>query len=93
MRGEFAEVGANTPDVDTQGRDHGRRAVRRFPGGVSSNHSKRNLEATLASLAAQELQIRDVELKLSKTLELNTTLTREVYELTKLIHAAVSASK
>jgi hypothetical protein len=61
--------------------------------GASSNRSERNLEATLASLGAQEQQIRDVELKLSKTLELNTTLTREVNELTKLIHAAVTASK
>lgn len=61
--------------------------------GASSNRSERNLEATFARLGAQEQQIRDVELKLSKTLELNTTLTREVHELTKLIHAAVSASK
>jgi hypothetical protein len=61
--------------------------------GASSNRSERNLEATLARLGAQEQQIKDVELKLSKTLALNTTLTREVHELTKLIHAAVSASK
>lgn len=61
--------------------------------GASSNRSERNLEATLAGLGAQEQQIRDVELKLSRTLELNTTLTREVNELTKLIHAAVTASK
>jgi hypothetical protein len=61
--------------------------------GASSNRSERNLEATLARLGAQEQQITDVDLKLSKTLELNTTLTREVHELTKLIHAAVSPSK
>jgi|HubBroStandDraft_1064217.scaffolds.fasta_scaffold86617_2 hypothetical protein len=61
--------------------------------GASSNRSERNLEATLASLGAQERQIKDVELKLGRTLEVNTALTREVNELTKLIHAAVTASK
>jgi hypothetical protein len=60
--------------------------------GASSNRSERNLEATLARLGGQEQQIKDVELKLSKTLELNTTLTHEVHELAKLIHAAVSPS-
>jgi low affinity Fe/Cu permease len=61
--------------------------------GASSNRSERNLEATLARLGAQEEQITDVELKLGKTLEVNTALTREVHELTKLIHAAVTAPK
>jgi hypothetical protein len=61
--------------------------------GASSNRSERNLEVTLASLGAQEQQIRQVELKLGRTLEVNTTLTREVNELTKLIHAAVTAPK
>jgi hypothetical protein len=61
--------------------------------GASSNRSERNLEATLARLGAQEEQIRVVEGRLSKTLEVNTTLTREVHELTKLIHAAVTASQ
>ena len=61
--------------------------------GASSNRSERNLEATLAQLGAQEEQISVVEQKLSKTLALNTSLTREVHELTKLIHAAVTAPK
>ena len=61
--------------------------------GASSNRSERNLEATLASIGAQGRQIRDVELKLGQTLELNTNLTREVHELSKLIHAAVTATK
>ena len=57
--------------------------------GASSNRSERNLEATLANLAAQERQIRDLELRLTGMVDLNTTLTREVHELTKLIHGAV----
>jgi low affinity Fe/Cu permease len=61
--------------------------------GASSNRSERNLEATLASIGAQGRQIRDVELKLGQTLEVNTNLTREVHELSKLIHAAVTATK
>jgi hypothetical protein len=61
--------------------------------GASSNRSERNLEATLARLGAQEEQIRLVENRLSRTLEVNTTLTREVHELSKLIHTAVTASK
>jgi low affinity Fe/Cu permease len=61
--------------------------------GASSNRSERNLEATLARLGAQEEQISVVERKLSETLEVNTSLTREVHELTKLIHAAVTAPK
>ena len=61
--------------------------------GASSNRSERNLEATLARVGEQEQHITDVELKLSKTLEVNTTLTREVHELSKLIHAAVAAAK
>ena len=61
--------------------------------GASSNRSERNLEATLGRLSAQDQQISDVELKLSKSLEQNTTLTREVHELTKIIHETVCASK
>ena len=61
--------------------------------GASSNRSERNLEATLASIGDAGRQIRDVELKLGQTLELNTNLTREVHELSKLIHAAVTATK
>jgi hypothetical protein len=53
----------------------------------------RGSRGSVARLGAQEQQIRDVELKLSRTLEVNTTLTREVHELSKLIHAAVTASK
>ena len=61
--------------------------------GASSNRSERNLEAALADLAAQERQIRDLELRLTGMVGLNTTLTREVHELTKLIHGAVIAWK
>ena len=61
--------------------------------GASSNRSERNLEQTLGRLGAQEQQIRDVELKLSKSLELNTTLTREIHELTTVIHDSISAAK
>src|SRR5580700_3686722 len=57
--------------------------------GASSNRSERNLEATLAHLGAQEEQIAAVEEKLSETLELNMSLTRQVHELTKLIHERV----
>jgi low affinity Fe/Cu permease len=57
--------------------------------GASSNRSERNLEATLGRLGAQDQQISDVEAKLAKSLEQNTILTREVHELTKLIHSAV----
>jgi low affinity Fe/Cu permease len=58
--------------------------------GASANRSERNLEATLDRLGAQNQKISDVEVRLSKTLELNTRLTREVHELSKLIHEAVS---
>jgi hypothetical protein len=61
--------------------------------GASSNRSERNLETTLGRIGAQEQQITNVELKLSKSLELNTTLTREIHELTKVIHGTVCASK
>lgn len=61
--------------------------------GASSNRSERNLEATLGRLGAQEQQITDVELKPSKSLEMNTTLTREVHELAKAIHESVCSSK
>ena len=61
--------------------------------GASSNRSERNLEATLGRLSAQDQQISDVEAKLSKSLEQNTALTREVHELATLIHATVCPSK
>ena len=60
--------------------------------GASSNRSERNLEATLGRIATQEKQIEDVEAKLQRSLELNTRLTKEVHELTKLIHEKVYAS-
>ncbi|MGC2486357.1 MAG: hypothetical protein WA359_08960 [Acidimicrobiales bacterium] len=64
--------------------------------GASSNRSERNLEATLASISsqdklisAQQIQIQDVEDKLSASLDQNTELTRLVHEMTKAIHASV----
>jgi hypothetical protein len=60
--------------------------------GASSNRSERNLEATLGRLTAQEQQISDVEMRLTTTLEVNTQLTREVHQLTKLIHQTVCAT-
>ncbi len=59
--------------------------------GASSNRSERNLETTLGQIGAQGKKISDVELNLSKSLELNTELTRQVHELTKLTHEMVSA--
>ncbi len=59
--------------------------------GASSNRSERNLEATLGRIGAQEKQIQDVENKLARALELNTRLTKEVHELTMLIHEKVYA--
>lgn len=62
--------------------------------GASSNRSERNLEATLGRIGAQEKQIQDVETKLARSLEVNTQLTKEIHELTKLIHERVTeASK
>ncbi len=61
--------------------------------GASSNRSERNLEETLGHLGAQAQQIRDVELKLSTSLELNTQLTQEVHDLTKVIHETICAAK
>lgn len=60
--------------------------------GASSNRSERNLEATLGHISAQGKQIEDVEDKLSRALEQNTELTKEVHELTKLIHEKVYAN-
>jgi hypothetical protein len=61
--------------------------------GASSNRSERNLEATLAGIAAQEQQISDVEEKLSEALDQNTKLTAEIHELARLIHDTVCAPK
>lgn len=60
--------------------------------GASSNRSERNLEATLGRIGAQEMQIKDVEDKLSASLEANTKLTEEVHRLTKLIHERVAGA-
>ena len=60
--------------------------------GASSNRSERNLEATLGRISAQEEQIKDVEDKLGRALAQNTELTKEVHELTKLIHEKVYAN-
>jgi len=60
--------------------------------GASSNRSERNLENTLARIIAQEKQIEDVEDKLATALQLNTQLTQEVHELTRLIHEKVYAT-
>ena len=60
--------------------------------GASSNRSERNIESTLALIATQEKQIKDVEDKLAAALEINTQLTREVHELTRIIHGKVAGS-
>jgi low affinity Fe/Cu permease len=57
--------------------------------GASSNRSERNLEMTLEKISAQDDQISDVEVKLTKALEQNTALTTEIHALTKLIHEQV----
>jgi hypothetical protein len=61
--------------------------------GASSNRSERNLEATLGRLGAQGQQIDEVEERLAASLELNTQLTKEVHQLTTLIHQTVCAPK
>lgn len=60
--------------------------------GASSNRSERNIENTLARIVSQEKQIKDVEDKLAAALELNTQLTKEVHELTQIIHGKVVGS-
>jgi hypothetical protein len=61
--------------------------------GASSNRSERNLEATLARISAQDVQIDSVEDKLSEVLSQNTALTQEIHELTKAIHEALTGDK
>jgi hypothetical protein len=61
--------------------------------GASSNRSERNLEATLARISAQDVQIDSVEVKLSEALSQNTALTQEIHELTKAIHEALTSDK
>jgi low affinity Fe/Cu permease len=56
---------------------------------AASNRSERNLETTLARISDQDENINDVELKLSKALQQNTTLTTEIHQLTKLIHETI----
>jgi low affinity Fe/Cu permease len=56
---------------------------------AASNRSERNLEATLAGIGLQETKISDMEAKLAASLDANTTLTAEIHELTKAVHAAV----
>ena len=60
--------------------------------GASTNRSERDVKSTLRQIAAQEKQIKEVEDKLARALEVNTQLTREVHELTRLIHQKVSAT-
>jgi low affinity Fe/Cu permease len=57
--------------------------------GAASNRSERNLEMTLARISAQDENINEVEVKLSKALEQNTALTTEIHKLTKLIHQTI----
>src|SRR5580700_322257 len=48
---------------------------------AASNRSERNLDRTLAAIAAQESQIGVVEAKLAESLAANTNLTKQVHEL------------
>jgi low affinity Fe/Cu permease len=57
---------------------------------AASNRSERNLDRTLAAIAAQESQIGDVEAKLAESLAANTNLTKQVHELATQIHQLVS---
>jgi low affinity Fe/Cu permease len=61
--------------------------------GASSNRSERNLEATLGRLGEQDQQIDDVEQRLAASLGQNIQLTREIHELTALIHQTVCGPK
>jgi low affinity Fe/Cu permease len=65
---------------------------------AASNRAERNLDRTLAAIAAQEKQIGDVEDGLAQSLASNTALTEQVRQLlesnttlTTQIHALVSA--
>jgi low affinity Fe/Cu permease len=61
--------------------------------GASSNRSERNLERTLSRISAQDDQIDAVEIKLSEALAQNTALTKEIHELTRIIHKTVCAGE
>jgi low affinity Fe/Cu permease len=52
---------------------------------AASNRSERNLELTLAAIAAQEQQIEDVQAKLSAELASNTAITQQIHVLTAQI--------
>jgi low affinity Fe/Cu permease len=57
---------------------------------AAANRSERNLELTLAAIAAQEEQIEDVQAKLSEELASNTALTQQVHQLTSQIHVLLT---
>jgi low affinity Fe/Cu permease len=59
---------------------------------AAANRSERNLELTLAAIAAQEQQIEDVQLKLSAELASNTALTEQIHELTAQIHVLLTGA-
>jgi hypothetical protein len=59
---------------------------------AAANRSEGNLELTLAAIAEQEEQIKDVQIKLSKELASNTALTQQVHELTSQIHDFLTAA-
>jgi low affinity Fe/Cu permease len=52
---------------------------------AASNRSERNLDRTLAAIAAQEQQIQVVEDRLRQEMAANTALTQEVHALTTTI--------
>ena len=58
---------------------------------AASNRSERNLDRTLAAIAAQEKQIGDVEDGLRADLAANTVLTQQVHDLTAQVRALVAA--
>jgi low affinity Fe/Cu permease len=74
---------------------------------AASNRSERSLEATLARLGQQDQQIADVETRIGDTVARNTTLpnelrdlltqnielTKTVAELSRQVHAMVSAAQ
>ena len=57
---------------------------------AAANRSERNLEMTLAAIAAQEEQIGVVEDGLRADLTANTALTQQVHDLTQQVHALVA---
>jgi low affinity Fe/Cu permease len=54
---------------------------------AAANRSERNLNRTLAAIAAQEIQIGDVEDKLRGEMSANTELTRQVHDLVTIVAA------